>query len=459
MKKIILCSICSLVALTMVGCSGSSTDSAIKDLNNQLSRVENSITEINKQDLSALQLSTYYSNGCTNNFNNGCYISQRNNTLSPNSQFLLNAKSKVANDLNLQNNLTDLINDNIDNIQNIIKNNKTKYNKNQVKAIKSLVGQLSSTISKVNVSKDEVNAGLKTIRYNQNVNHTSLDQLNAGYNSVSNVLETRKAYFYNILNTLSQIQAIIGNNASCDNCDNTQNQTIPETQQDNQQNSNTPKRNINIPDDFNANKQNVNNLPPRIIDNTNGNFANNPYYNSYNFNGYYGNNYGYNGYGMYGNGFYRNTMINPSRNTDTYRPFRINIDTYRINPNSGLNNGVYGGNMVAPASITNEDETINTIETQDKNPDIRKKKVVEFENTMESKPDNKKLIEQNKNMNNLKKIIKIKNSQTYSVDDKNVNPIDKITHDEDETPKKVRLNERSENNSYSKPIKTSHHMQ
>ena len=72
MKKIILCSICSLVALTMVGCSGSSTDSAIKDLNNQLSRVENSITEINKQDLSALQLSTYYSNGCTNNFDNGC---------------------------------------------------------------------------------------------------------------------------------------------------------------------------------------------------------------------------------------------------------------------------------------------------------------------------------------------------------------------------------------------------
>lgn len=455
MKKLVLCSICSLVALTMVGCSNSSTDSAIKDLNRQLSRVENSITEINKQDLSSLQLSTFYSNGYSNDINNGFYGVQRNNTMSTTSQSLMNAKSKVANDLNLQNSLTNLINNNIDSIQASLKNNKTKYNKNQVKALKSLVGQLSSTISKVNVSKDEVNSGLQTIKYNQNANHTSIDQLNAGYNSVSNVLETRKAYFYNILNTLSQIQGIVGGNSTCDNYDNTQNQTTPTTQT--QDNEDSHRRNINIPDNFNANNQTpVNTLPPRVIDSTNGNFVNNPYYNAYNYNGFYGNNYAY---GMYGNGFYGNTMINPSRNTDTYRPFRVNIDTYRFKPNNnGVNNGVYGGNMVAPTSVVNEEQTPTqqAKDIQDKKDEIRKKRSVEFGTSLQAKPDAKKLMDQNKNMNNIRKILKKNESNTFSADDKNVNPIDKITYGEE--PKKVRLNETSEETSFTKPIKTSHHM-
>ncbi len=462
MKKLVLCSICSLVALTMVGCSGSSTDSAIKDLNKQLSRVETSITEINKQDLSSLQLNTFYSNGFSNNLNNEYYGIQRNNTIPMTSKSLMYAKSKVANDLNLQNSLSNLINNNIDSIQASIKNNKTKYNKNQIKALNSLVGQLSSTISKVNVSKDEVNSGLKTIKYNQNVNHTSLDQLNAGYNSVSNVLETRKAYFYNILNTLSQIQGIVGNNENCDNCDNSQNQTTPNTQtqnnEENQENQNNARRNINIPDNFNANNQtSTETLPPRIIDNTNGNFANNPYY-RYNYNnGYYGNNYAYNGYGMYG---YGNTMINPSRNTDTYRPFRVNIDTYRFNPNNKIYNGFYGGNMVAPVSKINEEEipTQQSAEVQEKKDEIRKKKSVEFDKSLQSKPDAKKLMDQNKNMNNIRKLLKKAEGNSFSVNDKEVNPIDKITYDNEEAPKKVRLNETSEKTSFSKPIKTNHHM-
>lgn len=446
MKKIILCALCSTVALALVGCSGNSTSSAVKDLNRQLEHVESSISTISKQDLSSLNFSTnnntpaYYGVGYNN------YSIKQNNLQNSNSNMLLSARSKVSNDIKIQSQISNDINKRIENIQASLKNNKTKYSKNQIKAIKSLSGQLGNYASKLNDSKNETKTALKIINYSQNVNHMSIDQLNAGYNSISNTLETRKAYYYNILNTLSQIENIV---SSCDDCNNEYSNDEGNTQEQTENNNDntSPRRNINIPDNFNANK-NLNNttnqLPPRVIDNTNNYYNQYPYYNNaYGYyNGYYGNGYGMNGYGI--NGYYNG--MNPSRNTDTYRPYRINIDTYRITPNNNAiqNNRIYG------------DET-RLVSLNDEIPE----KTQEFEDAkLQTKPNAKKLVDQNKEMTHLKKLpIKKQlpaNNHAEKQED-GVDPIDQITH-EDETPKKVRLNENSEEENYTKPIKSNHHI-
>ncbi len=400
MKKLLICSICSLSALVLVGCSGSGSSATVKDLNNQLDRASSSINLLKEQDLSSIANSTIVKNSTQDG-------SDFNNNFTYLSYSLYNLQGKVSNDITIQKNLAEQISNKISKIQACLKNNKTKYKKNQSKALKQLTSQVSMYASKIKNSKNDINEGMKLINYNRKVTHMSLDGIGTGYNSVSNALEMRKAYYYNLLNTLSQIESIVCNGQDTEIETPTENNDeelispqsaneeqnisrISEQTEDSEKPEAKPekkfprkRRNLNIPDNFNEKPENTN-VQPQVIDNTaeyynNPNVMNNPYYNGYN-----------------GGGYYYQNMTNPGRNTDTYRPWKVNIDTYRINPNgNGLYNNAYYRNGYNNANVPN---TVVPASTQDDDLEVKENAI-----QSSSKPSNsEKLMEQIKGVKKIK---------------------------------------------------------
>lgn len=433
MKKLFIYTICGLATLTMTGCGGSGSKATIKDLNNQLTRIETSISIVNKQDLSSVSQKNIVSNNSYNGVYSNTYQNQTNKTENYN---FTNLQNKVSNDIYTQSELTNQISNRVDNLQNILKNNKTRYNRNQVKALSSLTNELSNYATLIKNSKEQVSESLDTINYNRNINHVSLDRLSAGYNSLSNTLESRKAYYYNILNTLSQVENIIcGENCNYTNFQensSTQKPLIDTAKNTNTINNNntettnekTAKRNINIPDNFKEKAQTNQSVPQ--YPNYNPNMYNNSYYN----NQYYNNGYGYNN-GYYNGNYYQRGITNPTRNTDTYRPNRINIDSYKLAPNNSGNiiyrNGHYNNsNNLIPASYDNEIKEGLNIDTN----------------------GSKKLLEQNKEMQ--KPEIKRNKSRETALDGKD----EKIDNVENATD----LNTIKPTKTYTKPVKTATHI-
>lgn len=343
MKKIVIYSMLSAIAITLVGCSGASSANSIKELNAQLNRVESSIECINQQDLTALCRNSGLSYQDT----------YQQTPIYTNSLNLLNLQNKVSNDIVLQDKLGQQIGNQIDQIQETLKSN-TKYNSNQVKAINNFTSQLSNYATKLKNSKDEVKEGLRIINYNQNINHMSLDQLNSGYNSISNVLETRKAYFFNLANTLTQLEGVLNNQLITQ--DNTENEN---------KTSNLSNNNINIPNQ-------VDQTPIRPIPRTVEN--NYPYFQ-------YG--YGNNGYGFYP---YGRNAFNPNRNTDTYRPNYVNIDTYRYVRRGTFPNGQYEIQYISTEPL-NEDDLDFDLEIEEKQDDATEKLLNQNKEILAGKKD------------------------------------------------------------------------
>lgn len=365
MKKLVLASLGALLALSMTGCSSNPGSQSIKNLNAQLERVDNTIVSSVSDDTSEISNSVPINNS-TNNL-----------------QYL---KNKAYNDMLEERYLKDQILS----LSSYLKSNQnTKYKlaKSDVNALKSLTSDLSKYTTYLNESKVNVKSYVKKIK---NQNRTDTEHVASSYQSLSNIMNERKAYLSNLLNTMNEIANILSDNNvtnsqnktttnenlnldnlnASNNVDNTYNkynnqnyipknntyteyvdydineqQPYNQYEKENSKQNNTKKgliKNIdtynnsalntdesNIKDNKIVNNQAVNeNQYYRPINNRN------PYYYNDYYNAPYSNPY-YNGYNYFYNPNYRynRQAFNPGRNTDTYYPLNRNIDTYRLNPN------------------------------------------------------------------------------------------------------------------------------
>ncbi len=341
MKKILLGSLCGLIALTCVGC-GNGQGSTIKNLSGQLNRVTNTVSSLSSSQLSVLTPNAYIAN---NNGYRTMPISSTNYNTPLGSQVY-----KLQNSADEQ----EYLKQNILSQAAMIKSQLTKdlkLSKNQVSALNGLVNSMSKYTSSLNNTKTDVNSSIKMIRRYNSPNNFNADQVGAHYQSLNNHMDARLCYFRNLLNTMNQVE----NTLECRSClPQNQDNTYTETKKPEQQEVKTQQK---------ENKKNIDTYRGETINNTVNNTPpqNMTYNNGYNYNNGYMNGYGYNnGYNGYG---YNRGVFNPNRNTDTYQPRVRNIDTYRGYPNgyayNGYNNGYCpNGNCTIPASseVTEENK-------------------------------------------------------------------------------------------------------
>ena len=408
MKKIILSSACLLLALTMTGCANSSSSQSVKNLNSQLSNVENVVTTTDTNNMTSEvgSSSDYYNEEPENKLN----------------QLRNRAYNSMLEEKYLK--------DQIITLSGILKssqNTKYKIAKSDSNAINSLSNDLKKYTACLEESRSEVKSYVSKIKKQARSNNVNNQEIASLYQSLDNVMNERKAYLSNLLNTMNEIATILENNNVIDmntnydslnnfysdyyndngqSNDNTSDiadmynnsnqrdydyrpnrqyqdnynngKTINDYQYNNQNNTNKNMNNKNnTTNNYVNNSENTNNdtnnnkTQKGLVKNIdtykansgnasdNANLANNE--NNGNNNMIANNRMRYpgNAYNRpynnrpYNNPYYNNYYpnygynrgFNPGRNTDTYYPLNKNIDTYRINPN-GYNNeyNYYGYN-------------------------------------------------------------------------------------------------------------------
>lgn len=419
MKKIILSSACLLLALTMTGCANSSSSQSVKNLNSQLSNVENVVTTTDTNNMTSEvgSSSDYYNEEPENKLN----------------QLRNRVYSSILEEKYLK--------DQIMTLSGILKssqNTKYKLAKSDSNAINSLSNDLKKYTACLEESRSEVKSYVSKIKKQARSNNVNNQEIASLYQSLDNVMNERKAYLSNLLNTMNEIATILENNNVIDmntnydslnnfysdyynnngqSNDNTSDiadmynnsnqrdydyrpnrqyqdnynngKTINDYQYNNQNNTNKNMNNKNnTTNNYVNNSENTNNdtnnnkTQKGLVKNIdtykansgnasdNANLANNE--NNVNNNmiannrmRYPGNAYNrpYNNR-LYNNPYYNNYYpnygynrgFNPDRNTDTYYPLNKNIDTYRINPN-GYNNeyNYYGYNNYNTYASSNID--------------------------------------------------------------------------------------------------------
>ena len=419
MKKIILSSACLLLALTMTGCANSSSSQSVKNLNSQLSNVENVVTTTDTDNMTSEvgSSSDYYNEEPENKLN----------------QLRNRVYSSILEEKYLK--------DQIMTLSGILKssqNTKYKLAKSDSNAINSLSNDLKKYTACLEESRSEVKSYVSKIKKQARSNNVNNQEIASLYQSLDNVMNERKAYLSNLLNTMNEIATILENNNVIDmntNYDNLNNfysdyyndngqsndntsdiadmynnsnqrdydyrpnrqyqdnynngKTINDYQYNNQNNTNKNMNNKNnttnnyVNNSENTNNETNNNKTQKgLVKNIdtykansgnasdNANLANNE--NNGNNNMIENNRMRYpgNAYNRpynnrpYNNPYYNNYYpnygynrgFNPGRNTDTYYPLNKNIDTYRINPN-GYNNeyNYYGYNNYNTYASSNID--------------------------------------------------------------------------------------------------------
>ncbi len=419
MKKIILSSACLLLALTMTGCANSSSSQSVKNLNSQLSNVENVVTTTDTNNMTSEvgSSSDYYNEEPENKLN----------------QLRNRVYSSILEEKYLK--------DQIMTLSGILKssqNTKYKLAKSDSNSINSLSNDLKKYTACLEESKSEVKSYVSKIKKQARSNNVNNQEVASLYQSLDNVMNERKAYLSNLLNTMNEIATILENNNVIDmntnydslnnfysdyyndngqSNDNTSDiadmynnsnqrdydyrpnrhyqdnynngKTINDYQYNNQNNTNKNMNNKNnTTNNYVNNSENTNNdtnnnkTQKGLVKNIdtyktnsgnasdNANLANNE--NNGNNNMIANNRMRYpgNAYNRpynnrpYNNPYYNNYYpnygynrgFNPGRNTDTYYPLNKNIDTYRINPN-GYNNeyNYYGYNNYNTYASSNID--------------------------------------------------------------------------------------------------------
>ena len=419
MKKIILSSACLLLALTMTGCANSSSSQSVKNLNSQLSNVENVVTTTDTNNMTSEvgSSSDYYNEEPENKLN----------------QLRNRVYSSILEEKYLK--------DQIMTLSGILKssqNTKYKLAKSDSNAINSLSNDLKKYTACLEESISEVKSYVSKIKKQARSNNVNNQEITSLYQSLDNVMNERKAYLSNLLNTMNEIATILENNNVIDmntnydslnnfysdyynnngqSNDNTSDiadmynnsnqrdydyrpnrqyqdnynngKTINDYQYNNQNNTNKNMNNKNnTTNNYVSNSENTNNdtnnnkTQKGLVKNIdtykansgnasdNANLANNENNGNNNmiannrmrhpgnaYNRPY-NNRPYNNpyYNNYYPNYGYNRRFNPGRNTDTYYPLNKNIDTYRINPN-GYNNeyNYYGYNNYNTYASSNID--------------------------------------------------------------------------------------------------------
>lgn len=330
MKKIILASVCSLLALTAVGCSSNNETQALNNLSSKLDRVSaivssTSTTEVNT--VSPMQFS-------------------RNMTQS--SRY--NAYGNMMREEDLRQEVlatTGYLKGSLE--------KKYKLGKSKTKALVYLTDSLENSITELAGTKLSVrNAVNKIQRYSSNPQNMDSNIANSSYTELNNLMQARAIYLSNLQNTMDEICNILNDSVIEENETEVSNndQIQISNEKVNQSNKQTSSNNKNEQKD-NTIRKNIDTYNNKIINNEKSNnneyennVANKEFYsdNRINNDGYYSNytNAPYNNY------LNRNYRFNPNRNTDTFYPRVRNIDTYRFNPNYNGNPYYYGNQYNTP---------------------------------------------------------------------------------------------------------------
>lgn len=323
--KILIFSLATLSLFTLTGCSNRETK-AITNLENQIKRVENIISNTNTDDLSSVSpVTTYNSSSNTiqnhraNSFNNMTRENQiKEDVLS------LNASLKSC----LQKNIT--------------------LGKNKSSAIKTLSSNISKNLSKFSDTKNEIKSSIKNIKQNMKLPNINIVNAESEYIILNGNMGERYVYLCNIYDNLEQAYIII-----CDCCENkTQSKDTEQATdiQDIKPDQNQTSKNSRFKKNIDSYAPITNDIEKQVKNNEKTENHNNDYRNidsftnykppvSYRYNTPY--NYGYNMPYNYANGYngfaygYANgyRRFNPNGNTDTFYPYNRNIDTYKTIPN------------------------------------------------------------------------------------------------------------------------------
>lgn len=332
MKKIILSSACLLLALTMTGCANSSTSQSVKNLNSQLSNVENVVTTTDTNNMTSEvgSSSDYYNEEPENKLNQ-----LRNRTYNS----MLEEK---------------YLKDQIITLSGILKssqNTKYKLAKSDSNSINSLSNDLKKYTACLEESKSEVKSYVSKIKKQARSNNVNNQEIASLYQSLDNVMNERKAYLSNLLNTMNEIATILENNNVIDmntNYDNLNNFYSDYYNDNGQSNDNTS----DIADMYN----NSNQRDYRDYDY----IPNRPYQDNYNnkktINDYQYNNQNNTNKNMNNKNNTTNNYVNNSENTNndtnnnkTQKGLVKNIDTYKAN----------SGNASDNANLANNENNVN----------------------------------------------------------------------------------------------------
>lgn len=390
MKKILLSLACLLICLPIAGCATTSDASILSSLNNQLDRVQNIVSSTSSTEVNTVSPYTE--------------ITSQN----PMSMYKAEAYSNMTNEETLRQKVLSL------NSQ--LKNSQKTYKLGKYRAgsINSLTNNLSKYLNYLNNTKSEVKNNVNKITQISNAKIHNPESIYSSYVALSNVMNERYIYLENLYYTLTKIQDILEQATplqTSDKEENAENKNTEECQDKENCNTNThtatksytprmrfqsnidtyyynklPKR-----ENIASNNQGVNNYQQTPITTA-------PITNPYNNNLTYPYPAQYFPYGgAYNFGFGR---FNPFRNTDSFYPYLINIDTFRLPPNSsqsqlggGINNPLTAPVLQNPnPTLENEVESEKLDEQSTENlQTIDEKSTLDNESVL----DERKIVEDN----------------------------------------------------------------
>ena len=347
-----------VLSLALAGCGGNSEANAVNNLSSQLDKTNNSIATVREYSETDLDLTKETLDKLATDEN--CERIQRNVQVAKNALMAENYyRNSVMNETAK--------------IKQYLSRGDIKLAKNQVSALKDLSASLSKYNNNVARSSSEFNSTFRNYNNSKRSANKNPERINARLNKIACNSNARCAYYENLLNTLNQVEEILGiynnqnlpnNNQIIENeneLENSENENNAidnnETNEENNgglvKNIDTYRQDVNNTNNIN----NVNNLP------TNNNLNNTNFANNYPNTPAGNNNMMYYPDNMIG----RRHVLNPNRNTDTYGPTIRNIDTYRGNGNyynNGYNYGYNSNNFnrmtmpVGPLEMNNNESNI-----------------------------------------------------------------------------------------------------
>lgn len=420
--------ICLLSSMLLFGCA-KNQDATITNLANQLDLLNNTVTSVSKTANEIPPLSSLTKQQTINY--SGVYQS--------------------ANEIkNLQTNYKTAILAKNGLIKSKIANDKLELSNQNIKALTDLTNSLSKDTKRLNETKSEFKTSLNDMKKVIDSSNFSTSQVSAKINRLSNCMDTQNCYYKNLLSTLNSIESILeiednsfdysllsqqNNYDSHPVRNNTKpdleellysfllQQNIQNLNKENNKNSTENKDKENYCEECEETPQ-TNFYPQSYIGYNRLNYGynnafNNRYYpfNTYTPYNYSNNMYGYSPYAYYGYGINR---INPTRNTDSYRPWVVNIDTYRLPANQHNNPGIPVINKTE-TPIKNEqqnnDEIIDinndTNQNINKINDDKDNEILEMEEKIDTQIQTKPFNETQSIKNKFLLKNKIKNKQNY----------------------------------------------
>lgn len=383
-KQFIIAGLC-LTGLLATGC-GHSQEATVTNLANQIDLLNNTISSISYKT-EELPLPSSLTKNQAKNYS-GIYQSAKN---------VMSKQNKYKTAITTKTGM----------IKNKLGSKDLNLTKQSSKALVDLTSALSKNTKNLDQTKAEMSKSLKEIKRTIEDNSSSTSQVSAKLNRLSNCMDSQNCYYKNLLNTLLNIERILGiDDSSFDY--NSLNESTPNTKSSDIIQIDSTEKNLNndldAEEDFSKELQSL--LYQYLLNNltnnqSSSNNCNTPYCPNCNNNQeltycpngncdtYTNNNTSQNQAcpnltntnqtsnnlrgnnpnsiykGYYGR-FTQLPLTNPGRNTDTFRPWTTNIDTYRITGNpQGYNNEIIN-QTVTPVNKILEEEKQSTQEKDTK---------------------------------------------------------------------------------------------